>query len=61
MTTIHPLLRSAGLACVGLAFAGGLWAADANSPQSYAQRLPLVDAALHPPPGRSVVEADRLA
>ena len=41
MTTIHPLLRSAGLACVGLAFAGGLWAADANSPQSYAQRLPL--------------------
>ena len=41
MTTLHPLLRSAGLACVGLAFAGGLWAADANSPQSYAQRLPL--------------------
>ena len=41
MTTIHPLLRSAGLACVGLAFAGALWAADANSPQSYAQRLPL--------------------
>ena len=41
MTTIHPLLRSAGLACVGLAFAGGLWAADANNPQSYAQRLPL--------------------
>ena len=41
MTTLHPLLRSAGLACVGLAFAGGLWAADANNPQSYAQRLPL--------------------
>ena len=41
MTTIHPLLRRAGLACVGLAFAGALWAADANSPQAYAQRLPL--------------------
>ena len=42
MTTIHPLLCRAGLACVGAALAGSLWAADANNPQSYALRLPLV-------------------
>ena len=41
MTTTSPVLRRAGLACVSFAFATSLWAADANSPQSYAQRLPL--------------------
>lgn len=46
MTTLHPLLRRAGLACVGLAclgfsFTSSLWAADVNNLQSYNLRLPL--------------------
>ena len=46
MTTIHPLLHRAGLACVGLAclgfsFTSSLWAADVSNLQSYTLRLPL--------------------
>lgn len=41
MSMTQPLLRCAGLACVGVVFASSLWAANVNNPQSYALRLPL--------------------